>query len=76
MAARGYDGLQQHKREHYEFSLTVTQFQKDFHEGKQTLSNDVLSFLRDWLFDHIFNADAEYARFARESEAASRTRGD
>jgi len=75
MAAQGYDGLLEHSREHYEFSLAVARFQKDFHAGKQTLSNDILSFLKDWLFSHIFNSDADYARFAREGKAPSRTEG-
>ena len=68
MASQNYQGLLTHRREHYEFTVRVSTFQKDFHEGKQQLSGEILSFLKEWLFDHILKTDADYGRFAKESD--------
>jgi hemerythrin len=61
-----YDGLQQQREEHNKFSRRVAEIQKDFHKGKAHLSIEVLTFLRNWLTDHILKIDAEYGRFAAQ----------
>ena len=41
----------------------VVAFQNDFNEGRTDFSLDILSFLGNWLFDHILQTDSEYCRF-------------
>ena len=75
MSQNGYDGLQLHRREHYEFSMTVAKFQKEYHEGKSQLSSEIFSFLKNWLFDHILKTDADYGEFARKCRVRTDTGG-
>jgi len=63
MGLSGYDGLSQHREEHKKFTRRVVEIQIDFHEGKAHLTIEILTFLRNWLLDHILITDAEYVRF-------------
>ncbi len=64
MIAHKYHKLSRHRDEHNAFSSKVTEFQKLFHQGKADLSTEVLTFLLDWLTDHIIVSDADYGHFA------------
>lgn len=63
----GYPEAFSHKQEHRMFVEKVTQFKKDFDEGNQLVSIPVLSFLRDWLVNHINASDIKYSRFFNEN---------
>ena len=63
MASNGYAGLQLHREEHVKFCHMVVAFQHDFNDGNTDFSFDILSFLGNWLFDHILHTDAEYCQF-------------
>ena len=52
-----------HKQEHEKFVEKVTQFKKDFDKGNQLVSIPLLSFLRDWLVNHINVSDMKYGEF-------------
>jgi hemerythrin-like metal-binding protein len=55
-----YSELLQHRCEHEGFSVIVSEFQEDLHQGKKYLSMEVLSFLKNWLMDHILKSDLNY----------------
>ena len=63
MATHNYPGLKRHTAEHDAFWRKLFDFQKMFHEGKKQLSFEVLTFLKEWLIDHILISDAEYGKF-------------
>lgn len=42
-----------HLEEHAYFIDKIRDFESGFKEGKFTLSMDILTFLKDWLLDHI-----------------------
>jgi hemerythrin len=59
-----YDGLLAHVAEHDKFSGMMEHFQHEVHLGSKEITIELLSFLGNWLFDHILVTDAEYAQFA------------
>jgi hemerythrin len=63
MAYHEYGGLAAHKEEHLKFCRMVAAFLDEARQGKGDPSLDILSFLGNWLFDHILLTDSEYCRF-------------
>ncbi|SLM33215.1 Methyl-accepting chemotaxis sensory transducer (modular protein) [Desulfamplus magnetovallimortis] len=58
-----YPESKEHKKIHENLVKTVTDFQKDFKSGKASLSVDLMTFLTDWLKEHIMKCDMKYAPF-------------
>jgi len=63
MKGHSYPGYESHKKEHNQLTMTVLDFQKGFASGSVPLSQTVMSFLRDWLTNHIQGMDKEYGPF-------------
>lgn len=61
--ASAYPDAEAHKRQHDQFVDKVVDFKHGFDEGRILLSLDVMSFLSDWLVDHIKVSDREYAPY-------------
>jgi hemerythrin len=66
MGLNGYDGLPRQREEHDRFSRRVSEIRNDFQKGKSHLSIEVLTFLRNWLIDHILKLDTDYGLFAAQ----------
>ena len=66
MAQIGYPKLAEHRRLHLELTGQVLEFQRDLRAGRNTITVQLLQFLREWLVNHILKVDKEYARFAEE----------
>jgi hemerythrin len=58
MAKTGYPGLAAHRLEHQKFGETVAKFRK---QGITGQSVSVLTFLKDWLVNHIMHTDQQYS---------------
>ncbi|MFZ3210649.1 MAG: bacteriohemerythrin [Terriglobales bacterium] len=56
-----YPGLIAHQAEHQRYVAKVNQFAEDVKAGKLASSIAVLSFLKDWLAEHIKRTDGSYA---------------
>jgi hemerythrin-like metal-binding protein len=56
-----YVDFARHKKEHTDLIKTVTELQAKYAVGTVALSVDVMSFLRDWLKNHIMKSDREAA---------------
>jgi hemerythrin len=65
MEDHNYQGLPPHRDEHRAFAEKMSEFQKDFKSGKSELTIEVLTFLMNWLKDHILGSDANYGKFAK-----------
>jgi hemerythrin len=52
-----------HKAEHAAFTQKVIQFVQEYKAGKAGLNNQILSFLCDWLKNHIISKDKTYSYF-------------
>ncbi len=65
----GLNSLAEHQRIHHELVIKIEQFQRDFTSGKATLTTEIMSFLREWLIEHVFKTDKAGVReIAREGQ--------
>lgn len=53
----GLSNLAEHQRIHADLTGKVQAFQRDLAAGKATLTADLMSFLREWLVNHVFRSD-------------------
>ncbi|MBT1074831.1 bacteriohemerythrin [Geobacter grbiciae] len=63
MKQYGYADLEIHKKEHNALVVQVLDLQKQFQDGKAVLTQNVMTFLRDWLSKHIQGDDKKYGVF-------------
>jgi hemerythrin len=61
-----YPEYEIHRDEHNKLLDEVGQFYSEFQEGKSTFSLELLSFLNEWVTNHILNTDMKYKNFFRE----------
>lgn len=60
MSLAQFSGLAQHKVKHKELLKQVDDFVVRFERGESTLNVQLLTFLRDWLTNHILREDHAY----------------
>ena len=53
MQHHGYPGLDQQVRQHHAFEAKIREFYQELHDNPLVAQFDVLSYLRDWLIQHI-----------------------
>ena len=58
-----YPHSEAHIRAHDDLEDQVYQFEEDFKAGRQELSMEVMSFLSDWLVEHITKSDRQFGPF-------------
>ena len=66
MQKHNYPGYQTHKAQHVELTTKVVDFQNKLHNGKAIVSMDVMTFLKDWLSNHIMTIDKKYGPYMNE----------
>ena len=59
----GYPAAASHKLEHANFVKRISEFRKGFKNGQLALTIEVMSFLKDWLKNHIQGIDKKYGPF-------------
>lgn len=59
---RSYAGLAAHREEHRKLTQQVIDIQERFHKGSIAITMDVMSFLKNWLANHIMSSDQRYSR--------------
>jgi hemerythrin len=59
---RGYSGLAAHRGEHRLLSGQIRELQEQFRAGKLLMTIQVMTFLKEWLANHILTRDMQYAR--------------
>ena len=63
MSSSGYPGYLKHKGEHEAFTQKVTEFQGQYLSGQVALTVQVMTFLKEWLTNHILGTDKKYVSF-------------
>lgn len=63
MTQYAYPDYEAHKKEHNALVMQVLDLQKQFQEGKPVLTQNIMTFLRDWLSKHIQGDDKKYGIF-------------
>lgn len=61
MTAAKYPGLDKHRIKHRTLTRQVEEFVAKFEKGEGMINIQLLSFLRDWLTNHIQVEDKEYS---------------
>ncbi len=69
MIANPYEGLEQHKKKHAEFKITLSNLEEDFKEEGATpeLANAIDTLLANWLIKHILEVDMEFGAFLKNN---------
>lgn len=63
----GYPETESHKQEHAAFVQKVSNFKDEFAKGKLGLSVEIMSFLSNWLQNHIKHSDKKYSQIFNEN---------
>lgn len=63
MKEHRFPGLDAHRKEHQFFSGRVVEMQGDLVKGNSPVLLEVLTFIRNWVTNHILATDAEYGRY-------------
>ena len=65
MAQHGFPGLNRHKAEHANLTKEVYAYKTRYNNGEQLAPVELVSFLKDWVIDHIIGMDKNYSAFLR-----------
>lgn len=60
MASAKFPGLEQHRQRHRQLTKHVEECEARFERGEGAVNNQLLSFLRDWVTEHVLKSDKEY----------------
>lgn len=63
MEQNGYPGLAAHRLEHRALTDKVKAFKKDFDSGTGVITLELMTFLQDWLTNHIQSVDQKYGAY-------------
>ena len=61
-----YPGTEEHKAIHRKFVAKLDEFEAQLKDGTATVSMDLLSFLKDWLINHIAGTDPTYLPYIQD----------
>ena len=67
MNEQDYPLKEMHIRQHESFLKEVVRFEEEFAEKGEPVSIGVLTFIKEWLVNHIYKIDAEYAQRIRSN---------
>ncbi|MGE5604767.1 MAG: bacteriohemerythrin [Bacteroidota bacterium] len=66
MAEHVYPELEEHRSAHQYFITKVADFNRGFNLDQDTLTEEMLNFLKNWLLKHIMETDKRYSPFLIE----------
>jgi hemerythrin-like metal-binding protein len=69
MARREYPETESHKAQHEFLVRQVLEFRRGFQEGEAELTDSMMSYLKDWLRDHILGADKRLGEYLAKRAA-------
>jgi hemerythrin len=67
MHEQDYPQKQTHIHQHESFKKEIARFEEEFAADKKSVSISVLTFIKEWLLNHIYKIDAEYAAHVRSN---------
>lgn len=59
----GFKNYQEHKREHKVFQKKIIKLSEDTLDKKESVPEEVMLFLREWLIDHVLHSDMELKEY-------------
>ena len=67
----GYPEFESHKKEHTGFRKQTLTFCTDTMAYKDSIPDEILTFLKDWLLHHILVSDMQYKEFFKSKKLGS-----
>ena len=64
----GYPATAEHKDVHNKFVAKIDEFESQLEKGTATVSMDLLTFLKDWLINHIAGMDPTYVPYVKDKK--------
>ena len=65
MKSIDFPNIVEHKRLHKDFDTRIYELNKDVREGRAVLNTQLIKIMRNWIVDHILNADKQYAEHSQ-----------
>jgi len=65
MKSINYPNIVEHKRLHKDFDTQIYELNRDVREGRTVLGTKIIKIMKNWIIDHILNADKQYAEFVQ-----------
>ncbi len=65
MEQAGYPELDSHKQEHRQMVAKVEEFMSAYEQDREKTVEEMLAFLKSWLFNHIAISDQQYVPFMK-----------
>lgn len=69
MRKHNYPGYAAHCAVHNRMAAKVIAMRDDYQSGRNRSPNDMISFLRQWILDHIMHTDKQYTAHLRSAGA-------
>lgn len=66
LSEHGYPELEFHRNAHLFFMTKAGELNRDFALNEDSIIEDMLTFLKEWLIKHIMETDKRYAPFLNE----------
>ncbi|MCU7830839.1 MAG: bacteriohemerythrin [Candidatus Thiodiazotropha sp. (ex Myrtea sp. 'scaly one' KF741663)] len=66
MQDNGYPEYEQHKQQHEEMIAKVSVFLSKYENDRESTVDELTSFLKTWLIDHIAGTDQRYSQFLQD----------
>ncbi len=70
MRKHRFPGYEQHKREHERLTRQVIDFRNEFLADRSALDMELMSFLRQWLENHMLKSERAYRVFVQSRRGA------
>lgn len=68
MAQAGYPSLDEHHAQHEALNNQLAVFYRTFFTTSRPIADEVMVFLKHWLYDHILTQDKRYTPFLTEAQ--------
>lgn len=68
MSQHGYPQLVEHREQHVALNRQLADFYRNFYISSKPQTNEVMAFLKAWLYDHILAEDKRYEPFLAEAQ--------
>ncbi|HON19271.1 MAG TPA: hemerythrin family protein [Salinivirgaceae bacterium] len=63
MLQNNYVAINEHKKSHYAYLERIAMFNFNFSEGNEITANEVISYIRNWWYDHVLKWDVHLSQF-------------